>query len=94
MPKPLDFAQVEVLRKHLLISVATMAGVMGVSRMTYYKWVTGQAAIRPRKEVLVRAQIIKLLSLITDHEWPTPEVRGLEPSARSTRLLALLSEYQ
>ena len=94
MPKPLDFQQVEVMRKHMLIPVSVMAFMLGATRMTYYKWVTGASQIRPRREVVVRAQIKKILAIMTEHAWPTPEVVGMESEARIAKLLALFRLYE
>ena len=37
----IDFAKVEMLRRHMLLSVSDMAKVFGISRVTYYSWVRG-----------------------------------------------------
>jgi len=42
MTKPLDFTKVEALRKHMLLTTRDMAELLGVSRMTYYGWVSGK----------------------------------------------------
>ena len=91
--KPLDFVKVEELRVHMLMPVGGWAKILGVSRMTYYKWVTGKAQIRFAREITLRARIRQLLTVLADG-WPTPEGRGLDPDSRVSKLLALLDQPQ
>ena len=88
-PKPLDFAKIEVLRRHMLLNAADMARIFGVSRMTYYAWVRGNP-IRAKNEAHVKASVRKLLAVMGEQSWPTPEIAGLTQKARLKRLLALL----
>jgi DNA-binding transcriptional regulator YiaG len=87
-PKPLDFAKIEVLRRHMLLSAADMAYILGVSRMTYYGWVRGKP-IRQKNISHVKSAVRKLLNVMAEHSWPTPEIAGLTQKARVSRLLAL-----
>lgn len=89
----LDFKKIEELRMHMLVPVGDWASLMGVSRMTYYKWVIGKAQIRSRKDAAVREQIRLLLGLVS-RGWPSPEDKGLEPAQRVAKLLALLKQPQ
>ena len=88
-PKPLDFAKIEVLRRHMLLNASDLAYILGVSRMTYYGWVRGKP-IRAKNEAQVKASIRKLLAVMAEHNWPTPEIAGLTQKMRLQRLLALL----
>jgi DNA-binding XRE family transcriptional regulator len=88
-PKPLDFAKIEVLRRHMLLNAADMAQILGVSRMTYYGWVRGKP-IRKKNIAVVKREVRKLLDVMANHSWPTPEIAGLTQKDRVTRLLALL----
>lgn len=92
-PKPIDFAKVEELRKHMLVHTGDWAKLMGVSRMTYYKWVSGKAQMRPSKDTSIRVQIRCLLAVLTNG-WPTPEDKGLDYDKRVAKLLALLDQPQ
>ena len=91
MPKPLDFKKVEALRKHMLLSTSDMAGLLGVSRMTYYSWVKG-ASPHKANDLLVRAMLKKLLGVMTDHNWPTPEVIVSSQPQRVARLREILNK--
>lgn len=76
----------------MLLSRGDMAKVLGVSRMTYYSWVGG-GAIRKNNEALVRASLKKLLAVVTDHGWPTPEANAMQPRYRLDKLRELLEAY-
>jgi len=90
---PLNFAQVEEVRRQMLITTSTMAKVFGVSRMTYFKWVKGEPMHKTRIEH-TRSCMRKVLAVVMEHNWPTPEVAGLTPKERGERLLALIAQYQ
>lgn len=91
MPKPpLDFTRVEALRKHMLLTTTDMSELLKVSRMTYYGWVQGKS-LRKTNDESVRAMLRKLLSVMTDHGWPMPEVIGSDQKQRKQRLDAILS---
>jgi DNA-binding transcriptional regulator YiaG len=72
-PKPLDFTRVEALRKHMLLTTSDMSELLGVSRMTYYGWVKGKT-LRKANDAAVRAMLKRLLAVMTEHNWPMPEV--------------------
>ena len=88
-PKSLDFAKVEVLRRHMLLTTHDMSVLLGVSRATYYGWVRGKP-IRKKNEADAKRTIRKLLDVVSTYNWPTQEVVGLSPPIRLERLLALL----
>ncbi len=90
--KSIDFAKVEDLRRHMLMTTIDMAQALHTSRMTYYKWVQGKAVPRSASEAMVRRQLKKLLDIMAVHKWPSSEIIGLTPKERTTRLLALLVE--
>ena len=90
-PKPLDFAKVEALRKHMLLTTLDMAELLGVSRMTYYGWVKGRT-LRKANDEAVRAMLKRLLAVMTDHSWPMPEVIASTQKQRKERLLAILNQ--
>lgn len=87
----LDFTKVEALRRHMLLTVAQMAELFGVSRMTYYSWLKGNP-IRSANERNVRAMLKKLLVVVTEHNWPTPEIVAATPQQRMEALLKLLNK--
>jgi DNA-binding transcriptional regulator YiaG len=90
-PKALDFAKVETLRKHMLLTTSDMAELLGVSRMTYYGWVKGKP-LRKSNDEVVRSVLKRLLAVMTDHGWPMPEVIAADQKQRKERLLELLNQ--
>lgn len=90
--KPLDFHKVEALRKHMILTSSDMAKVLGVSRVTYYGWLRGKA-VRRKNEDEAKKAVRKLLAIMTDHSWPSPETVALDQKQRSERLFALLGQY-
>lgn len=91
-PKPpLDFGKVEALRKHMLLTSQDMATLLGVTRMTYYGWVRGKP-IRASNDAVVRTMLRRLLAVMSEHGWPTPEVIVASRSERMQRLQELLGQ--
>ena len=91
--KPINFNGVEALRKHMLLNTSQMAKFLGVSRVTYGGWVKGKP-IRKGNNVKVRAALKKLFVVVTDHEWPKPEVIAMSPVIRFNTLLELAGEEE
>ena len=87
---PLDFAKVEALRKHMLLTTGNMAELLDVSRMTYYGWVKGKA-IRKKNDEKVREVLRQMLAMLSDG-WPQPEVIALDQKDRFQRLLEILDK--
>lgn len=90
---PLDFRKVESLRKHMLLTTSDLAGLLGVSRMTYYGWVRG-APLRQANDEKVRAMLRRLLTTMTEHHWPTPEVIAASQAQRLKLLKAVLEQVK
>lgn len=92
-PKPLDFAKVEALRKHMLLTTADLADLLGVSRMTYYGWVQGKP-MRKANDENVRKLLRKMLVIVRDHSWPPPDVIAAGQKQRKQRLMEVLDQVQ
>lgn len=92
-PPPLDFTKVEALRKHMLLTTAQMAKVLGVSRVTYSGWINGRS-IRKKNADKVRNELRKLLVILTEHAWPTPHVIAMESDKRWEVLQETLKELE
>jgi DNA-binding XRE family transcriptional regulator len=90
-PKPLDFGKVEALRKHMLLTTSDMAELLGVSRMTYYGWVKGKT-LRKSNDEAVRTMLKRLLTVMTEHGWPMPEVIASDQKQRKERLIEILNQ--
>jgi DNA-binding XRE family transcriptional regulator len=91
-PTPLDFTKVEALRKHMLLTTSDMASILGISRMTYYGWVKGKP-VRKSNHELVKATLKRLLAVMVEDKWPTPEVIGMEQSQRKATLDEILKRF-
>jgi hypothetical protein len=91
--QPLDFTKVESLRRHMLLTTTDMAGLLGVSRMTYYGWVRGKP-LRQSNDETVRAMLRRLLTVMNTHRWPMPEVIAASQKDRLERLNAILKEIR
>jgi DNA-binding XRE family transcriptional regulator len=89
---PIDFTKVEALRKHMLLTTNDMASVFGVSRMTYYGWVRGKP-LRKSSDESVRTMLKRLLSVMVDDKWPTPDVIAMEQKQRKERLDDLMKRF-
>lgn len=89
-PQPLDFTKVETLRRHMLLTTGDMSTLFGVSRMTYYGWVRGKP-IRATNDATVRRVLKKLLMVMSEHNWPTPDVIVANRTDRMQRLSELLN---
>jgi DNA-binding transcriptional regulator YiaG len=87
---PLDFTKVEALRKHMLLTTQDMSELLGVSRMTYYGWVKGKP-IRKSNDEHVRTMLRRLLAVMSEHGWPTPEVIASDQKQRKERLVEMLN---
>lgn len=91
-PHGVDFAKVEMLRRHMLLSVSDMAKVFGVSRVTYYSWVRG-GKIRMTNIPKVKRTLKKLLAIL-QAGWPDDKVLAMTQTERVDHLLELLSQEQ
>lgn len=90
----LNFGRVEALRKHMILTSANMAKVLGVSRITYMSWVSGKAAIRASNDAVVRKRLNQLFAVMKEHKWPQPEVIAMNGTARFALLLELLEKQE
>jgi len=87
----LDFTKVEALRKHMLLTVSDMAKLLGVSRPTYYGWIQGKP-LRRSNEAYVRLMLKRLLAVMTEYNWPMPEVIAASASERKKMLDELIEK--
>lgn len=88
---PIDFNRVEALRRHMLLTITDMSELLGVSRMTYHGWVKGKP-IRKSNDETVRKMLKRLLGVMTDHNWPMPEVIAASQKERKERLVNILEQ--
>jgi len=83
----LNFKDIDRFREERLgIGPNDMAKVLGVSRMTYWRWVGG---VKPQSKQLAKARerIVKLLDYVRVSQWPDQQVKELSKSQRAKKLL-------
>jgi DNA-binding transcriptional regulator YiaG len=88
---PLDFKKIEALREYAKLTKKEFASLCGVSRMTYYGWISGQP-IRPKNEQFIRRMVRALLELVREGKWPEEGVEHLSADERMERLNKLLAD--
>lgn len=90
---PLDFDKIELLRKHMMLTIENMCTLFGVTRMTYYGWLKGKPP-RPTNDLKIRRVLKQLLHVMTEHSWPYPDVIAMDRKARFAELLALITPQE
>jgi hypothetical protein len=97
-PRPADtkppFSQqfwdrVELLRKYLHLSQMEMASLLGVTRLTYFKWITAKAWPQGGNIEVITQMTGRLAAIVKAKKWPTPEAMGMSPKQRFDRLVVL-----
>ena len=88
---PLNFDNVEALRKHMLLTATQMAKMLTVSRVTYGGWVKGKP-IRKGNDSRVRVILRKMMGVMTEQEWPSPDVIAMPSAQRFDTLVELMKE--
>lgn len=86
---PLDFEKVELVRERMALTVKDMCALLGVSRISYYKWVAG-GRIRKHNEDKVKAVLRQLLPILKDGAWPPQGAKGWPSKQRMDALLEIL----
>lgn len=88
--KPEFWRRVEMLRKYLQLSQNDAAWLYGVSRLTYYKWVSMTAWPQGDNIDTITRVTTKLATLVKNKKWPTPDSMALSPEQRLERLVAMI----
>lgn len=88
---PLDFEKVELVRERMSLTVKDMCQLLGVSRVTYYKWVEGRP-IREKNESKVKETLRQLLPLLREGAWPPHGAKQWSSERRLNALLELLTD--
>jgi DNA-binding transcriptional regulator YiaG len=89
--KPLDFSQIDTIRRRMLLTVQDIAELFGVTRATYYGWLKGKP-LRKNNDEAVRVMLRRLLSVVSQHKWPSPTARAANQKQRRDMLVALLNQ--
>lgn len=88
MPAQLNFADIDRFREYKLkINASQMALLLGVSRMTYWRWVEGKAIPSSAHSAKSREVLVALVRIIRERGWPTPDVSKLSYAQRFEKLL-------
>lgn len=83
------FENIERVRKSMLITMAQLAELIGVTRATYYNWVQGKP-VKHVNKVKLKAVMNSLVSLAVIHNWPTQEALQASRKERFELLKTLL----
>ncbi len=83
----------EEQRDKLKLRAEDMAKVLGVSRITYYKW-RKSGIVRLTTLAGVEATLRKITRIMRDHNWPTGPEMSIAPEQRTERLILLLDLYK
>jgi transcriptional regulator with XRE-family HTH domain len=89
-PKPIDFSQVEALRKHMLLTVNDICELLGVTRMTYYSWLKG-TKLKKKNAEKVQQLLCDLVAVAKKYGWPTFEATQGSQAYRRSQIDQLLS---
>ena len=84
-----NFDELELLRKRMLLSVTDLASILGASRMSYYTWLE-DGIMRKSNIKKVNSKIDKLENIVSKYNWPN-EVLELNPKDRKEKLIELLN---
>lgn len=87
-PKQFDFAKVDALRKHMLLTVESMVVLLGTSRVSYYNWL--KRGIKRKKNVDHVRKVVRTLVGAMNHGWPNEAVYVANQEQRLQMLQELL----
>lgn len=89
--KQFDFAKVDALRKHMLLTVESMVILLNTTRVSYYNWLKN--GIKRKKNLEhVRKVVRSLVALVSEDKWPNPVVFVANQAERLKMLQDLLIE--
>lgn len=89
-PKAIDFDQIDALRKHMLLTVGSMAELLGASRVSYYNWLKGGGVRGPRAKS-IRKTVRLLVAAVTQHDWPNATVFVADQQSRLQMIKELIA---
>jgi DNA-binding XRE family transcriptional regulator len=82
----------EECRSKLKLRAEDMASILGVSRISYYKWRKG-GTMRPTTVKGVEATLRKIAHVMREHKWPTGPEMAMPAERRADRLRSLMTFY-
>jgi len=87
----IDFDRVEYLRKHMLLTVTSMAILLDVSRPSYYVWLKGGRVSR-KNAAAIRKTMRSLATLVTANLWPDETALVSNQAGRLASIKSLLEK--
>jgi len=92
MAAPINFDLIDKLGTKMLLRTKDKAMLFCVSRMTYNRWVNGKAAPHGPKSEFILDLTRRLMVLVMNKGWPSPDVVAMKGDERYQRLLEELED--
>lgn len=89
--KLLDFAKVDALRKHMLLTVESMVVLIGTSRVSYYNWLK-HGIKRKKTSEQIRKAVRKLVAVVAQSNWPNDVAYVANQKQRLEMLQEMIKE--
>lgn len=89
--KLIDFAKVDALRKHMLLTVESMTVLIGTSRVSYYNWLK-HGIKRKKTSEQVRKAVRTLLAVVAKNNWPNEATYVANQKERLEMLQEMIKE--
>lgn len=89
----IDFAKVDRLRERMLLTKTQMASMLGISRVQYHNLLAASAAggadMRKSTRIKVKEGLVRLMTAVHQHSFPTATDAALTSEDRYARLKKL-----
>lgn len=89
--KLLDFAKVDALRKHMLLTVESMVVLLGTSRVSYYNWLK-HGIKRKKTSEQIRKAVRTLVAVVAKSNWPNEAAYVANQKQRLEMLQEMIKE--
>lgn len=89
--KLLDFAKVDALRKHMLLTVGSMVVLLGTSRVSYYNWLK-HGIKRKKTSEQIRKAVRTIVAAVAQSNWPNEATYVANQSQRLEMLQEMIKE--
>lgn len=89
--KLLDFAKMDALRKHMLLTVESMVVLLGTSRVSYYMWLK-HGIKRKKTSEQIRKTVRTLLAIVSKNNWPNEAAYVANQKQRLEMLQEMIKE--
>jgi len=95
--KPLNFEQVETLRRNMLLTSSQFAELLGVTRQSYYNYLNGKSTPSSGRLEKIKKTVRQCAHLVVTSGWPSGDIIGARSDYRFEVLkgeLALLRNQE